>query len=64
MKKENAVIYVRVSTDKQAKDLLNKNQEKRSRAYCQQKGLNPVSVSVEGGESARSDDMPPDQGRD
>jgi DNA invertase Pin-like site-specific DNA recombinase len=56
---ENAVIYVRVSTEEQAGDALNLvNQEKRCRNYCQQKGLTVVEAFIDAGASARSSDRP------
>jgi site-specific DNA recombinase len=54
-----AVLYVRVSTDDQAEDPLNlENQEKRCRAYCAQRGLAVVEVFVDAGESARTNNRP------
>ena len=55
----NAVIYIRVSTEEQADDALNLvNQEKKCRTYCQQKGLTVVESFVDAGASARSSDRP------
>ena len=56
---ENAVIYVRVSTEEQADDALNLvNQENRCRSYCQQRGLTVVEAFIDAGASARSSDRP------
>lgn len=56
---DNAVIYLRVSTDEQAKDPLNlENQEARCRSYCRQMRLNVVRVFLDKGESARTSNRP------
>ena len=55
----NAVVYIRVSTEEQAEDALNLvNQEKRCTSYCQQKGLTIIETFIDAGKSARSTDRP------
>ena len=52
---ENAVIYLRVSTDDQANDPLNlENQEKYCQSYCRQKHMNVIKVFTDAGKSART----------
>jgi site-specific DNA recombinase len=54
-----AVLYVRVSTDEQAREALNiSNQEQRCYAFCAGRALNVLQLFVDPGESARSDDRP------
>jgi site-specific DNA recombinase len=54
-----AVLYVRVSTDEQAREALNiANQEQRCRTFCSGRELKVLQVFVDPGESARSDDRP------
>ncbi len=54
-----AVLYVRVSTDEQANGSLNlSNQERRCRELCKQRGWPVVEVFIDRGESARSADRP------
>jgi site-specific DNA recombinase len=56
---KKAVVYIRVSTDPQAEDALNlDNQEERCRIYCRQKGLSVVTTFKDAGESARTSDRP------
>ena len=56
---ENAVIYVRVSTEEQADDAMNlANQEERCRKYCRQQGLVVVEKFVDAGASGRSSERP------
>ena len=56
---ENAVIYIRVSTDEQAQDALNlPNQKMRCGNYCQQRTWPVVEWFIDAGESARTSDRP------
>ena len=56
---ENAVIYLRVSTEEQAKDPQNLiNQKDRCQADCQQNHLNIKEIFTDEGESARTDKRP------
>ena len=56
---QNAVIYVRVSTDEQPRDALNlRNQEERCRNFCAARKLDILEVFIDPGESARSADRP------
>ncbi len=58
-KGSGAVLYVRVSTDEQAHGPLNlRNQEKRCRDYCNQRGLPVVAVFTDPGKSARTVQRP------
>lgn len=55
----NAVIYIRVSTEEQAEDALNLiNQEKKRRTYCQQRDLTVVEKFVDAGEPGRTNSRP------
>ena len=65
MKEENrtfdnrAVLYVRVSTEDQAKEGFSLSaQEERLRAYCLAKGWDIVNVYIDDGYSGRKDDRP------
>jgi site-specific DNA recombinase len=51
-----AVIYCRVSTEEQTKNLSLETQEKQCREYCQRNGYNVVKVFIEKGESAKTAD--------
>ena len=54
-----ALLYVRVSTEEQAKGPLNlQNQEKKCRDECVRSGLSVAEIFVDAGESARSSDRP------
>ena len=56
---KRAVIYVRVSTNPQAEDALNlENQERAGQTYCQRNGLTVVQVFIDAGESARTSGRP------
>lgn len=54
----NAVIYVRVSTDEQAKNFSLGLQEKECRAHCERNGWQVVDIFRDEGESAKSADRP------
>ena len=53
-----AVIYCRVSTDEQVKNLSLSTQEKACKEYCQQHSLDVDRVFVEEGESAKTTNRP------
>ena len=54
----NAVIYCRVSTKDQAKNLSLRTQEKACREYCENQGKEVAKVFVEEGESAKTAQRP------
>ncbi len=53
-----AVIYTRVSTDKQVGNASLETQEKACRAFCAQNGWEPLRLFREEGESAKTADRP------
>ncbi len=54
-----AVVYLRVSTDEQAREALNiSNQEQRCRSFCTARHFNVLQIFTDPGESARSADRP------
>ena len=56
---QRAVIYTRVSTDKQAKNGLSlKGQEDAAREYCAREGIDVAKVFCDGGESAKTANRP------
>jgi site-specific DNA recombinase len=55
---QRAVIYCRVSTKDQTKNLSLPTQEKACREYCIREGYEVVAVFVEEGESAKTADGP------
>jgi DNA invertase Pin-like site-specific DNA recombinase len=58
-KGQGAICYIRVSTDDQARDALNlENQERRCRDFCASRNLHVAHVFTDPGESARSADRP------
>ena len=59
MNNRGAILYVRVSTAEQANGALNlSNQEQRCREFCAQRGLKPLQIFIDRGESARTADRP------
>ena len=58
-KQHGAICYIRVSTEEQARDALNlNNQERRCRDFCVSRNLHVVRVFTDPGQSARSADRP------
>ncbi len=56
MDKPNAILYTRVSSERQVENTSLDEQEKYGKQYCDKKGLHLVSVFREEGESAKTDD--------
>jgi DNA invertase Pin-like site-specific DNA recombinase len=55
---DEAVIYIRVSSDEQLKNLSLSTQERLCREYCETKGWHVAKLFVERGESAKTIDRP------